>query len=81
MNLSITELVDGNKPLALIWFGAPMPLSYVLVKRYYRRKEAYLAAAKPMPAKWRTLDEIARLVTTFTVSFTLNALLRCQGPD
>lgn len=37
------------KPLALIWFGAPMPLSYVLVKRHYRRKEACLAAAKPMP--------------------------------
>ena len=38
------------KPLTLIWFSAPMPLSYALVRRHYRRKEARLMAAKPMPS-------------------------------
>ena len=51
-NFPNSQFLDSlwAKPLALIWFGAPMPLSYVLVRRYYRRKEARLGAAKPMPS-------------------------------
>jgi hypothetical protein len=38
------------KPLAIIWFVAPLPVTYLVVKGLYRRKDARLATATQIPA-------------------------------
>lgn len=47
MRFPKSEFLDSMwaKPLALIWSAAPMPVSYLLVKRYYGRKDASRAPA------------------------------------